>query len=82
MFLKTIVGQASVMTIFVTEVWYKNVVIILSQIMPETSPLIVFRMLSYLDHLFSLLIIQGKITGLTYNNNNINNNKGLLTDLQ
>lgn len=71
------------MTIFVTEVWYKNVVIILSQIMPETSPLIVFRMLSYLDHLFSLLIIQGKITGLTYNNNNnINNNKGLLTDLQ
>lgn len=65
------------MTIFVTEVWYKNVVIILSQIMPETSPLIVFRMLSYLDHLFSLLIIQGKITGLTYNNN-----KGLLTDLQ
>lgn len=77
MFLKTIVGQASVMTIFVTEVWYKNVVIILSQIMPETSPLIVFRMLSYLDHLFSLLIIQGKITGLTYNNN-----KGLLTDLQ
>ena len=48
------------MTIFVTEVWYKNVVIILSQIMPETSPLIVFRMLSYLDHLFSLLIHTGK----------------------
>ena len=48
------------MTIFVTEVWYKNVVIILSQIMPETSPLIVFRMLSYLDNLFSLLIHTGK----------------------
>lgn len=61
------------MTIFVPEVWYKNDVVFLSQIMPETSPLIVFRMLSYLDHLFSFLIHTGKKNC---------NNKGLLTDLQ
>lgn len=61
------------MTIFVPEVWYKNDFVLLSQTMPETSPLIVFRMLSYLDHLSSLLIHTGKKNG---------NNKGLLTDLQ
>ena len=59
MFLKTIVGQASVMTIFVVlEVWYKTFVIILTLIMPETSAIFISE--SFLDHLFSPLIYLGE----------------------